>query len=138
GRRPQPTNPARTASPPPMPATVRSAVQPWSGASITENTTRPRPSTEMAAPPTSRGGASGTAAYGTKPHTPIAAAAASTTLTANTDCQPQNSSSMPDTSRPRIAAPPATAAQTPTARTRWASGKVDVMVDSVAGMTRAA
>jgi len=41
-------------------------------------------------------------------------------------------------SRPSRALAPATAAHTETARVRSAAGKVAVMVDSVAGMTRAA
>ena len=44
----------------------------------------------------------------------------------------------PGASRPKTAAPPATAAQTLTARVRCSSGKVPVMVDRVAGMTSAA
>ena len=40
--------------------------------------------------------------------------------------------------RPSTAVPPATAAQTLTARVRCGPGKVPVMVDSVAGMTSAA
>ncbi len=59
-------------------------------------------------------------------------------MSANTDCHSQNSSRAPDTSRPRIAEPPATAAHTLTALTRSDSGNVPVIVESVAGMTRAA
>ena len=121
-----------------MPAIVLAAVQPLSGASITENTSRLRPATAMRAPTMSMRGASGSADSGTNLNTPIRATPPSTTLRPNTDCHSQNSSKAPDTSRPRIAAPPATAAHTLTALTRSDSGNVPVIVESVAGITRAA
>ncbi len=59
-------------------------------------------------------------------------------MTPNTDRHEKTSSSAPDTTTPSTAAPPATPAQMLTALTRWAGGKVPVIVDSVAGMTSAA
>jgi hypothetical protein len=47
-------------------------------------------------------------------------------------------SSAPEATSLRTAAPPATAAQTLTARVRFARGNVPVIVDSVAGITSAA
>ena len=69
---------------------------------------------------------------------PAIASAASATFNPNTDCQDHTCSSRPVVSRPRTALPPATPAQTPTARVRWAGGNVLVIVDNVAGITNAA
>ena len=66
------------------------------------------------------------------------AMAARAMLRPKTERQEKNSSSAPAPSTPKMAAPPATAAQMLTALVRLAGGNVPVMVDSVAGMTRAA
>ena len=92
----------------------------------------------MRAPPTSSWGASLSADSGTNRRVPTIAIAASTTLSAKTDCHDQTSSSSPVISRPAMALPPATPAQTPTARVRCCGGKVPVMVERVAGITSAA
>ena len=63
------------------------------------------------------------------------AIAASTTFSPKTDCQCHTSSRIPEVSRPRIALPPATAAQTLTARVRSSRGNVLVIVERVAGIT---
>lgn len=60
------------------------------------------------------------------------------TFSANTEGQDHTCRTSPETSIPRTAAPPATAAQTLTARVRCWLAKVPVMVDRVAGMTSAA
>ena len=67
-----------------------------------------------------------------------ARAAASTTFRPKIERHEKAASSGPETSSPSIAAPPATAAQTLTARVRCSGGNVPVIVDSVAGMTSAA
>ncbi len=66
------------------------------------------------------------------------ATAARTTFSPNTDGHDHTSRRIPEVSSPRIAAPPATAAQTLTARVRCSAAKVPVMVDRVAGITSAA
>src|SRR5450755_327699 len=63
---------------------------------------------------------------------------ARTTLSPNTDRHDQNSRSTPEVSSPSTALAPATPAHIPTARVLSAEGKVLVIVDRVAGMTRAA
>ena len=60
------------------------------------------------------------------------------TLSPNTDRHDQNSRRTPEVSSPSTALAPATPAHIPTARVRSAEGKVLVIVDRVAGMTRAA
>ena len=83
-------------------------------------------------------GASGSADSGTTRSVPMMAIAARTTLRAKTERQLQNSSRVPEASTPRTALAPATPAQILTALVRSAAVKVPVIVDSVAGMTRAA
>src|SRR5262249_36511433 len=112
--------------------------QPASGASMMLNTSAVRPVMASSAPALSSGGASGGADSGTNRIVPVIATAASTTLTANADRHENTASGAPVPSAPSRAAPPATDAQTETARVRSAGGKVLVMVDSVAGMTSAA
>ena len=92
----------------------------------------------MIAPTTSSRAAFLSADSGTTRTVPITATTTSTTLSANTDCHDQNSSTVPDVSRPRIALAPATPAQTLIAWGRRSGGNVAVMVDSVAGITSAA
>jgi hypothetical protein len=121
-----------------MPPRVRALPQPASGASMMLNTRAIRPAMASMAPTLSSGGASGCEDSGTNPTVPAMAITASTTLTAKADRQENHSSSVPVPSSPSRALPPATAAHTLTARVRWAGGKVPVMVDRVAGMTRAA
>jgi hypothetical protein len=134
----QPANTASTARPPPIPPSVRALPQPASGASMMENTRTVSPARASSAPGLSSPGASGCEDAGTKPIVPAIAIAARITLTAKADRQENHSSRVPVASRPSRALPPATAAQTETARVRAAGGNVPVMVDSVAGMTRAA
>src|ERR1700684_3902671 len=64
--------------------------------------------------------------------------AARTTLTAKAARQENQWSRTPQQSTPKIAPPPAPAAQTPTAFVRSAGGYVPVIVDNVAGITKAA
>ena len=87
---------------------------------------------------TSSRGASGSADSGTNRSVPTSASAAKTTLTPKIDRHERPVSSAPETSSPKIAAPPATAAQMLTALVRFAGGNVPVIVDNVAGITSAA
>ncbi len=96
------------------------------------------PTVASSAPPVSTRGASGWEDSGTKRIVPAIAIAARTTLTAKAARQENHSSRTPVHSRPSTALPPATPAQTPTARVRSAGGNVPVIVDSVAGITSAA
>ena len=132
------TKPARTTMPPPRPARVRADSHPWLGASMIEYTSTTMPITASTAPLTSRRGACGSADSGTKRRVPARATAASTTFSPNTDGHDQTSRTSPEVSSPSTADPPATAAQTLTARVRCSLAKVPVMVDRVAGMTSAA
>ena len=134
----QATNPARITTPATIPTSVRALPQPASGASMIEYTRAPRPTTVMSAPTTSSLGASGSADSGTTRSVPATAATASTMLRPKTDRHDHCSSSSPEPSRPRIALPPATPAQTPMARAFCSRGNVLVSVDRVAGMTSAA
>src|SRR4029079_10118318 len=59
-------------------------------------------------------------------------------FTAKTARHDHHSSTRPEVRRPRIAEAPATPAQAPTALARCAAGKVEVIVESVAGITSAA
>ena len=59
-------------------------------------------------------------------------------MTAKAERQENHSKRTPQHSSPKIALPPATAAQTLTALVRSAGGNVPVIVDRVAGMTNAA
>ena len=86
----------------------------------------------------SRRGASGSADSGTNRTVPISASPARITFNPKIERHEKTVSRVPEASRPRIAAPPATAAQTLTARVRCAAGNVLVIVDSVAGITSAA
>jgi hypothetical protein len=90
------------------------------------------------APPLSRAGASDSEDSGTKRNVPPRAITARTTLTAKEERQENHSRRTPQHSNPKIALPPATAAQTLTALVRSAGGNVPVIVDRVAGMTKAA
>ena len=92
----------------------------------------------MAAPPTSRLGAFGSADSGTKRSVPASATMPSTTFSAKIERHEKAASSAPEASSPRIAAPPPTAAQMLTAPARLDSGNVLVIVESVAGITSAA
>src|ERR1039457_22763 len=132
------TKPARTATPAASPASVRTDSHPWLGASMMEYTSATMPITASTAPLTSRRGALGAADSGTKRMVATRAAVARTTFSPNTDGHDHTSRRIPEASSPSTAAPPATAAQTLTARVRCSTAKVAVIVDSVAGMTRAA
>jgi hypothetical protein len=103
-----------------------------------EYTSATRPITARMAPLMSRRRVSGSADSGTKRMVPAMAAAARMTFSANTDGHDQTCRTVPETSRPSTAAPPATAAQTLTARVRCSLAKVPVMVERVAGITSAA
>ena len=124
--------------PPPRPARVRADSHPWLGASMIEYTSATMPVTASTAPLRSRRGACGSAVSGTNRRVPARAAAASTTFSPNTDGHDQTSRTSPEVSSPSTADPPATAAQTLTARVRCSLAKVPVMVDRVAGITSAA
>ncbi len=106
GEQPSPASPAA------IPASVRTASQPASGASMMLNTSATRLSMTSEAPPLSSGGAAGLADSGTKRIVPAIAITASTTLTAKADRQENASSSAPVHSSPSIALPPATPAHT--------------------------
>jgi hypothetical protein len=101
-------------------------------------TSATRPTVANSAPPLSIAGASGCEDSGTKRAVPTSATTARTTLTAKAALQEKKCRRIPEQRSPKMALPPATAAQIPTAFVRSAGGKVPVIVDKVAGITKAA
>jgi hypothetical protein len=102
------------------------------------NTSAARAETEISAPTGSSRGGRDSRVAGTIASVPASASPAITTLSTKIDGQENHSRSSPDVRRPRTPPPAATPTHVPTALPRSSGGKIDVITESVTGITKAA
>ncbi len=133
------TNSARIASAPAMPPIVAAEVQPFPGASMSDQTRSVTPAIDSATPGRSSLGASGSRERGTRSMAPTIPASATGTFTRNTEPHEKCSSSQPPEIGPSATPTPAIAVQIPIAAAR-SRGSVNTLTTSasVAGKMSAA
>ena len=123
-----------------MPVPITNADdQPWTGASMIDHSTSPRPAIDSTAPARSGRRAAGFFESGTSGRAHSRPTAAMGTLIRNTDPHQKRASSSPPTIGPRANPSPLVPAQKPMARCRClASRNMSVMIASVDGIISAA
>ena len=134
----QTTNPSSAAPPTTRPKSVSGSVQPASGPSWIPRMIAPSPTAERMEPTVSNRCSLCSREWGTKATVTARADAASTTGMANTHGQLALSTTIAEPMSPRMPPAPAKPAQTPTARSRSPTGKLEVITERVAGMIIAA
>ena len=120
------------------PATVSGSDQPASGPSWTARTRPPTANADRNDPSVSKRPSCSSRELGTTATVMAKAASASSVGARNTQGQVKLSTTIDELSRPRMPPAPAKPAQTPMARSRSSSGKVEVMTERVTGMIMAA